>query len=133
MYLCTCVTTCTFCDVPVLRDIQLSCPTEPTYTSILMKRKLNISTWNPGYFAELAALQRGALIVTGHAHTYSRTHEMARFGNKVYGHTNKVGAVGSKLHPGLKALPVSSFESLTPAGLKAQPVSSFDTTENDNL
>jgi hypothetical protein len=36
--------------------------------------------------------KHGAFVVNGHAHTYSRTKEMARFGEKKWSHTKRICA-----------------------------------------
>ena len=54
--------------------------------------------------------RRGAFVVNGHAHSYARTKEMARYGRKVYGHTKKELVVS---HPGIDRVYLSSGENGT--------------------
>ena len=59
-----------------------------------------------GWGAYEICRKHGAFIVTGHAHTYSRTKQMARFGTKQWSHTKKDLRVSGNddsrihLHPG---------------------------------
>ena len=63
-----------------------------------------------GWGAYEICRKHGAFIVTGHAHTYSRTHEMARFGTKRYGHTKQDLVVS---HEGDNRVHLSSGENGT--------------------
>ena len=54
--------------------------------------------------------RRGAFVVNGHAHSYARSKEMARYGRKVYGHTKKELVVS---HPGIDRVYLSSGENGT--------------------
>ena len=63
-----------------------------------------------GWGAYEICRKHGAFIVTGHAHTYSRTHEMARFGTKRYSHTKQDLVVS---HKGDNRIHLSSGENGT--------------------